>query len=281
MLSMLSNPLVIGIAILFIFLVIITIFSVFKGAVKLICILACITAAIATWLLMQRSGGEFIALVIEQPDPWILQTLSIVAALFVFFVLMRGISWFSQIFSFSQKKTGNKGIVMSILMGLLFIWTLSLGVFYGANLLKIRYYHQLGLAHRAGQPSPEQSYLLKSCETIRQHPFSQMLLRINPFDDPARTNLACIIAYGCSLDQVGYQHFYTQHLATRNIPQPTRLLQLFADSGMRQVVEQKQYVSILESDRLSPILDRQLAVDPQQGMDSNRQSAEEIFAEIL
>ncbi len=278
---MFSNPLIIGIAALFVFLVIITIFSVFKGAMKLICILACVIAGIATWLIMQRSGGEFIALVIEQPEPWILQVLSIVAALFVFFVLMRGLSWFSQIFSMNQGKTSNKGIVMSILMGLLFIWTLSLGIFYGSNLLKIRYYHQLGLAHRAGEASPEQPILLTSCEKIRQHPFSEMLLRINPFDDPARTNLACIITYGCTLDQAGYYHFYTQHLATRDIPQPTRLLQLFADDGMRQIVEQKQYVSILESDRLSPILDRQRAVDPQQGTRDNRQSAEEIFAEIL
>ncbi len=278
---MFSNPLVIGIAILFVFLVIIAIFSVFKGAMKLICILGCVTVAIATWLIMQRSGGEFIALVIEQPEPWVLQTLSVVASLFVFFVLMRGLSWFSQIFNFNQGKTSSKGIVMSILMGMLFIWTLSLGIFYGANLLKIRYYHQLGLAHREGKASPEQPLLLTSCEKIRKHPFSQTLLRINPFDDPARTNLACIITYGCTLDQAGYYHFYTQHLATRDIPQPTRLLQLFADTGMRQIVEQKKYVSILESDRLSPILDRQRAADPQQGTESSRQSAEEIFAEIL
>ncbi len=279
---MLSSPLLIGIAVLFAFLVIIAIFSIFKSAIRLICLLACVIAAIATWMIMQRSGGELIAMVIEQPAPWLLQALSIVSALFVFLILLRGLSWFSQVLSFKQKGASKRGVVMSLLMGLLFIWTLSLGVFYGGSLLKIRHYHQVALTHKQGkEASSELPYLLQACENMRKHPIGDLLLRINPFDDPARTNLACLVTYGCSLDKTGYEYFYSQHLEPRNIPYPTRLLQLFADEGMRKIVQQKQYVSILESDRLSPILDRQHSSDSQQGANTNRKSTTEIFAEIL
>ena len=43
-------------------------------------------------------------------------------------------------------------------------------------------------------------------------------------------------------------------LANRGIPQPTRLLDLFRDPGLRTMVKEGRFVSLLENERLNTVL---------------------------
>ncbi|MBQ5665148.1 MAG: hypothetical protein IIV41_04680, partial [Akkermansia sp.] len=51
-----------------------------------------------------------------------------------------------------------------------------------------------------------------------------------------------------------FTHFYNTQLANRGIPQPTRLLDLFRDPGLRTMVKEGRFVSLLENERLNTVL---------------------------
>ena len=48
--------------------------------------------------------------------------------------------------------------------------------------------------------------------------------------------------------------FYNTQLLNRGIPQPTRLLDLFRDPGLRTMVREGRFVSLLENERLNTVL---------------------------
>ena len=89
---------------------------------------------------------------------------------------------------------------------------------------------------------------------MRTSPVTGWLQALDPIDDPAQTNLACLVAFGCTLDEPTFTTYYNTQLAGRGIPQPTRLLDLFRDPGLRTMVKEGRFVSLLENERLNTVL---------------------------
>jgi hypothetical protein len=89
---------------------------------------------------------------------------------------------------------------------------------------------------------------------LRKSKATGWIQSFDPIDDPAQTNLACLVAFGCTLDEPTFSTFYNTQLANRGIPQPTRLLDLFRDPGLRTMVKEGRFVSLLENERLNTVL---------------------------
>ena len=59
-------------------------FSLFKGVIKLLLLLAAAVSAIIVWIFLQKNGFTFLSFVTGNPQPWMVQVCSWGAAVFVF-----------------------------------------------------------------------------------------------------------------------------------------------------------------------------------------------------
>ncbi len=248
------SPLFIAITALVVLLLIFVIFSFVKGAFRVVIYLGIVGIAAGTWLIVQHTGLNLLSMLTPHPEPWMVDAFSIAAALVVFGILLYAVSWFSHLISGKSKGFSFMRLIVNMLMISLAFWVMTMAFFYAGNIAKVDYYYKLATAHNEGGDMPEQSAFLKWSLQFREHSIGQRLLQIDLLDNPAQTNLACLITYGCLRDKAGYEAFYQSHLAPRNIPHPTRFLSLFSDEGLREMVKKRQYVNILENEKLHNFL---------------------------
>lgn len=234
------------------------IFSLIKGVIKMVLLAAAASGAVAAWIFLQKNGDTYVAFITDSPEPWMVQVLAWGAAIFILLVCFHGMVWISQLFSF-KKKFGLGGVLTTVLMSLIMLWVTMLGIFYYGNVCRIRYYHELAEAQmqRATNPAaamPATPWFTRVSSALRESKITGWVQSIDPIDDPAQTNLACLVAFGCTLDEPTFTSFYNTQLANRGIPQPTRLLDLFRDPGLRTMIKEHRYVSLLENERLNNVL---------------------------
>lgn len=240
---------VVGIVVVFFAL-----FLLIKGVIKLMLLLAALTASVAWWVLVQRMGFTYLELVVDAPQPWMVQVAAWGGSAFILLVYYHMRVWASQLFSVNRR-AGAGTILTTVLMSLLLLWVALLGVSYYGDISRISYYHELAVAQKEGrQEMPAKPWFTSMKEEISHQPSMNWLMKLNPMENKAQTNLACLLAYGCTFDEPGYTAVYHQQLAGRGIPQPTRFLDLFGDKGLRTLVEQGRFVTLLENDRLTTFL---------------------------
>ncbi len=239
--------------VLAVFVAAIIFFILFKGIIRMILLALAIISAIAVWILIQRNGFTFVSFITSSPQPWMVQVAAWGAAAFVFMVFYHGMSWISQLFSW-KKGVSATSLITTVLMSILMMWVATIGVSYYGNVSRVSYYHELALAHAKGAQAPSMPWFTRMKDTLRKADSTSWLEAIDPLENPAQTNLACLVAYGCTLDEAGYRAFYEQSLANRGIPQPTRFLDLFGDKGLRTLVQEKRFSTLLENERLMTFL---------------------------
>lgn len=234
------------------------IFALIKGVIKMVLLAVAVSSAVALWMFLQKNGFTYVAFLTDSPEPWMVQALAWGASAFLLLVFFHGMVWISQLFTF-RKKAGLGGILTTVLMSLIMLWVTVMGICYYGNVCRIRYYHELAAAQmqRATTPGAEMPtipWFTRVTAALRSSKITGWLQSIDPIDDPAQVNLACLVAFGCTLDEPTFTHFYNTQLANRGIPQPTRLLDLFRDSGLRTLVKEGRFVSLLENERLNTVL---------------------------
>ena len=233
-------------------------FSLLKGVIRMILLAIAISGAVAVWMFLQKNGFTYIEFVTDSPKPWMVQALAWSAALLILMIAFHGMVWISQLFNF-RKKAGLGGILTTVLMSLIMLWVTMMGICYYGNVCRIRYYHELAEAQmqRASNPAvtmPDISWFTRISTELRASKITGWMQSIDLLDNPAQTNLACLVAFGCTLDEPTFTHFYNTQLAQRGIPQPTRMLDLFRDPGLRTMVKEERFVSLLENERLNTVL---------------------------
>ena len=246
------------IIVLGIILAAIVLFSLLKGVIKMILLAIAAITAIAAWIFIQRNGFTFLSLITNTPQPWMVQLCAWSVSIFIFAVFFHGMSWFSQLFSWHRGGASTGGILTTALMCSLMIWVGMVGISYYGDVARISYYHELAMAHIQGAASaPSMPWFTRLKKTLREAPATSWLAKIDPMDDVAQTNLACLVAYGCSLNEEQMTQFYKTRLEHSGVPHPSRFLDLFRDKGLRTLVEEGRFVTLLENEHLKTFLQRQ------------------------
>lgn len=228
-------------------------YVIFKGVIKMIVLASAVICAVAAWMFLQRNGFTYLSFVTDSPQPWMVQVLAWGAGVFILLLFFHIISWFTQLFSWNKRLSAG-GVLTTVLMSLLMLWVGVMGLSYYGSIAKIRHYHELAEAQINGATLPTLPWSTQACEALRQHPWTAWVSAIDLMENREQTNLACLVAFGCTLDEPTYTAFYQSQLAQRGIPQPTRFLQLFGDKGLRTLVKEGRFVTLLENEHLTTFL---------------------------
>ena len=240
--------------ILTILLLFIVLFSVLKGVIRMILLAMAVIGSIAMWIFLQNKGFILLAQLTDTPRPWMVQTLAWTLSIFTFIVFFHGMNWFSHLFSWRRGGASPTGIITTILMSALMLWVVSIAVSYYGNIARVSYYCDLASAHIKGQSAPAMPWFTRAKNALRKAEATAWLRHIDPLEAPAQTNLACLVAYGCSLSEPEFTKFYNERLAHSGVPHAARFLELFRDKGLRTLVQEGSYVSLLENERLNAFL---------------------------
>lgn len=235
----------------------IILFSLLKGVIKMLLLAIAAISAIAAWIFIQRNGFTFLSFVTGSPQPWMVQVCAWGVSIFIFSVFFHGMNWFSQLFSWKKDGASTGGILTTALMCSLMIWVAMVGISYYGDVARISYYSELAQSHIRGNSAPGLPWFTKLKKALRNAPATAWLAKIDPMDDVAQSNLACLVAYGCSLNEEQMQQFYKTRLENCGVPHPSRFLELFRDKGLRTLVEEKRFVTLLENEHLKTFLQRQ------------------------
>lgn len=228
-------------------------FIIFKGAIRMIVLATAIILAVTAWIFLQRNGFTYLSFVTDSPQPWMVQVLAWGVGIFILLLFFHIISWFTQLFSWKRRLSAG-GILTTVLMCLLMLWVGVMGLSYYGSICKIRHYHELAVAQVSGAALPSLPWSTQAKAALQQHPWTAWVSAIDLMDNREQTNLACLVAFGCSLDEPTYTAFYQAQLANRGIPQPGRFLQLFGDQGLRTLVSEGRFVTLLENEHLTTFL---------------------------
>lgn len=231
----------------------ILLFTLLKGALKMLVLAVAVSSAVAVWMFLQKNGFTYLEFVTDAPRPWMVQAVSWGAAGGILLLFFHGMLWASQLFSFN-KKVGAGGIITTVLMCVLMLWVAMLGVSYYGDICRIRFYHELALAQQQGTELPEKAWATTAKEALRQQDYTAWLEKIDPMENAAQVNLACLVAFGCAMEEPQYRAFYENQLKPRGIPQCSRFIDLFSDPGLRNLVKEGRYVTLLENSRLTTFL---------------------------
>ena len=234
------------------------IFALIKGVIRMILLALAISGAIAAWMFLQKNGFTYVAFITDSPEPWMVQALAWSVSLFILLICFHGMVWISHLFSF-KKKVGLGGILTTIFMSIIMLWVTMMGINYYGSVCRIRYYHELAEAQMQKMTTPAAEmptvpWFTRVSTALRNSQITGWMQSLDPIDDVAQTNLACLVAFGCTLDEPTFTNFYNTQLANRGIPQPSRLLDLFRDPGLRTMVKEGRFVSLLENERLNTVL---------------------------
>lgn len=233
-------------------------FTMLKGVIKMALFGAAVLGGILMWLLLERNGFTYLAFLTDTPRPWMVEALAWTGGILVFAVFLHGFSWFSNVFSFGSKMGtgGAKGILTTLLMVLILIWAGTMGISYMGDVGRVRYYHDLAEKHMGKTAeTPSLPVLTRLKNVLAVENSTSWLSALNPMEDDVLAYVACIVAYGCTLDEKRLEEYYARQVAPRlPISQPGRFLELFRDPGLRALVEQGKFVTLLESERLKTFL---------------------------
>ena len=235
-------------------LLFIIVYSVIKGLLRMILLAVAVSCAIIAWMFVQSEGFTLLSCVTSTPQPWMVQVLAWGVALFVLMLFFHAMSWVSQLFSPSKQSSGICSIMTTSLVCVLMLWISSIAVSYYGTITRVSYYHDLAESHYHGAAKPEVPLFTQAKYTIRNTEGLAWLDSIDPLESVAQSNLACIVAYGCSLNEVEYTQFYEKNLEKLRVPHSRRFLDLFADAGLRKLVAEGRFVSLLENDLLNSFL---------------------------
>lgn len=230
------------------------VFSIIKGLIRMILLAVAVCCAIVAWMFVQSQGFTLLSFLTSSPQPWMVQTLAWVSAVTVLFIFFYVMNWFAMLLGFSKGKAGAFNLITTSLMCILVLWVSTVAVSYYGTISRVSYYHDLAEAHYHGAEKPEVPLFTQGKYLIRNAAYLSWLESIDPLESPAQSNLACLVAYGCSLSEAEYTRFYYNHLLKLNCPHSTRFLELFADAGLRKLVADGHFVSLLENDRLNAFL---------------------------
>lgn len=224
-----------------------------KGVVKLILLALAVIGAILTYFWVQKYGFSCLAFVTDQPREWMVTTLAILGAIFVFAAFRHGLSWFSNMFSWEGRLPGmggKKGIITTICMSLFIFWLVLLGVFYFGSLSEIRRFRQIATDASARQQIPIMAQGKYYVETSR---IGEFLSRLDPFNDKERLKLAKLVAYLASEDDEARREEFLRHLS-RYLPHVNRLASLATDKGIRSAMQRNDMGALLNSTKITKIL---------------------------
>lgn len=231
----------------------ILLFMLLKGVLKMMVLAIAVSTAAAAWVFLQRNGFTYLEFVTDSPQPWMVQTLAWGTAGLILIFFFHGVLWASQLFTMGRR-VGPCGLITTVLMCFIMLWVVTLGISYYGDVCRIRYFHDLATAQLNNEPLPEKPWCTAAKDALRHHDLTAWLEKIDPIENPAQANLACLVAFGCSMNEAQYTAFYNNQLANRGIPQPTRFLELFRDKGLRTLVSDGRYVTLLENERLTTFL---------------------------
>lgn len=234
-------------------LVAILLFCLLKGVMRMLILALGIALAVASWIFFYKNGLTFLSLVIPSPHAWMVHVLAWGVALFILAVTIHGMRWCSHVLTL-HRNGGATGVLTTIFMCLLVLWLTTIGISYYGDVCRIAYYHDLAEAQMGRAEQPALPFFTRAKDAIRSSKLTSWLECIDPLENPAQTNLACLVAFGCTLDEPTCISFYQVQLANRGIPHPYRLLDLFRDPGLRTMVQEESYVSLLENERLTTFL---------------------------
>ncbi len=240
--------------ILAVLLLFIVIFSVLKGVIRMILLAMAVIGGIGMWIFLQNKGVTLLALVTDAPRPWMVQVLAWGLGIFTFAVFFHGMNWFSQLFSWRRGGASPCGIITTVLMSLVMIWVGTVAVSYYGNIARVAYYCDLADATKEKKEAPAMPWFTQAKNALRKAEATAWLRHIDPLESPAQANLACLVAYGCSLSEPEFTRFYNERLSRCGVPHAARFLDLFRDKGLRTMVEEGHYVSLLENERLHSFL---------------------------
>lgn len=233
-------------------------FTLLKGVIKMVLFGAAVLGGVLMWLLLERNGFTYLAFLTDNPRPWMVETLAWTGGILVFAVFLHGFSWFSSVFSLGAKMGtgGTKGILTTLLMVLVLVWAANMGISYMGDVGHVRYYHDLAELHMGKTTdAPSLPILTRLKGVLGSQHSTSWLSALNPMEDDTLAYVACIVAYGCTLDEAHMQEYYARQIAPRlPVSQPGRFLELFRDPGLRALVDQGKFVTLLESERLKTFL---------------------------
>lgn len=232
----------------------VVIFSVVKGLLRMMLLTVAICCAVAVWVFVQSQGFTLLSCITSTPQPWMVQTLAWSTSLFVLVLFFHGMSWFAMLLGLKKGKAGMCNILTTSLMSILMIWVFTIAISYYGTISRVSYYHELAEAHYHGAPKPDVPLFTRGKYVIRTAKAFTWLESIDPLESPAQSNLACLVAYGCSLEEPEFNIFYQKNLVKLGITHSARFLELFADEGLRKLVAEGRFVSLLENDRLNAFL---------------------------
>ena len=239
----------------------IVLFSLLKGVIKMILLAIAIISSIAVWIFIHRNGFTFLSVITNNPRPWMVQVVAWAASIFICLVFFHGMSWFSQLFSWRRGGASAGGILTTVLMSILMLWVAMVGISYYGDIARISYYHELAQARAQGAAPPSIPWFTRLKKALHDAPATSWLARIDPMDDTAQSNLACLVAYGCSLNEEQMNEYYKTCLEHSGVPHASRFLDLFRDKGLRTLVEENRFVTLLENEHLKTFLQRQNTQD--------------------
>ena len=231
-------------------------FSLLKGVIKLLLLAVAARAAIAAWIFVQRNGFTLIALIVGTAQPWMVQVCAWSVSILIFAIFFQGMNWFSQLFSWRRNGASTGGILTTALMCSLMVWIAVVGIAYYGDVSRISYYSDVAKAQVSGGKAPGLPLFTRLKNALREAPATAWMVMIDPMEDAAQANLACIVAYGCTLPEAQAQEYYRSCLENSGVPHPSRFLDLFCDKGLRTLVEEKRFVTLLENEHLKTFLQR-------------------------
>lgn len=234
----------------------IILFSLLKGVIKMLLLAIAAISAIAAWIFIQRNGFTYLSLVTGSPQPWMVQVCAWGVSIFIFSVFFHGMNWFSQLFSWRRDGASTGGILTTAIMCALMIWLAMVGIAFYGDVSYVGYYHDLAQSRLQGKDDPDVPLFVRVKKALRRAPATSWLTKIDPLDDEAQAKLARLVAYGCSLGEEQIQDFYEKSLKNCGVPHPSRFLDLFRDKGLRTLVEERHFTSLLGNERLKTFLQR-------------------------
>lgn len=248
-------------AVLGVVVIAIALFMLLKGVIKMLLLASVLCAAVGLWIFLQRNGCTYLEFVMDSPPAELAELLPWLGSGFVLLVSFHIRTWFMQLFS-ADRRAGAGCIITTLMMCALMLWLGLVGLSYYCDISRIGYYHELALSQinppaqqAPGQPAVlPKPWLVNMKSEINRQSALRWLLSLSPMENPAQTNLACLLAYGCTFDEATATAFYQQSLAGIGLPQPSRVLDLLRDPGLRRLVSDRRFVTLLENERLTTVV---------------------------
>lgn len=223
-----------------------------KGILKMILLAASIIGAIVTYYWLQKYGFSYLSFLTAEPESWMVNTLSIVGAVFVFAVFQHGLSWFGNIFSWGGGKGigGMKGIVTTVLMCLFIVWLTGIGVSYFGSLSEIRRYKDI-VKDTSARTDVSPVSQVKSY--IESSGMGGILSVLDPMKDAERLKLAKIVAY-MSSEENRIRLDLCQQQLSQYVPNMHRIRKLASDQGIQSLMKKNDMGTLLGDPKLTKLL---------------------------